>query len=370
MLGFGKNKATSVSPLAEDCATSAAAPARIRQQPANPACVAALLAAVGRQTRLTLTPESPLSFRVTGFDRPDVTLTLLVETNPLRLHAVADWHGVIPNNDVLENNLTVNEWNANFSWPRLQIGLDAHGTHRLSADSYLSGAAGWTVRQLNDWILHAAGGAVGVANFAQSVWPDAKLIEPVARIPMGADAAIVLRGSAPPVETVEVSDPATVAQLSEPGNPYHLVAPDSGLMTVTPELLAEIFVGGEHWHESLVSAGDGVQHASFEWKGDKVDMTVHNAVMTVETGVVLEAGTSEDLLEQMLSALTEYNLSPQGDTLSLVNVGADEPRWLLRSLLHVPAKSGMNVAQLERYCLGGAVITRRSVAAFREEFGL
>ena len=328
--------------------------------------IAALLLAVGRTTRLTVEPVSGTAVQVSGFNRDDVTLIIAVETGPLRLHASAEWHGEVPAGDALETDLAVNEWNANFSWPRMQIFSSGQGRRHLACDSLLSGAAGWTVKQLKDWILHAAGGAVGMADYARNVWPSAPVSSAALRQVPGDTSALV-------------SDELVGADLSALGDGYHLVTAE--LMTVTPELLAETFVGGPDWQDALVTAGEGVQHASFEWRGDKVDMTVHGGVLSVETGVVLGGSgstggsggsgeISQELLAAMLARLTEKNLEPTGAALSLVNIGSDEPQWLLRALCHVPAKSGMSLAQLERYCLGGAVITRRSLAEFREEFGV
>lgn len=366
MLGFGKKIDSAPAAPAEGT------PRSTHDAASDAHSIAELLAAVGQASKLTVEPVSDSTVEVSGFGGENVSLFIAVQHNPLRLHATALWHGVIVVEDALELHLSINEWNSNFSWPRLQVFSDAQGHARIAADTQLSAAAGWTVKQLSDWIMHAAGGALGIANYAHTVWPDAP-IEPMADVIPG--------DTSNPISTTALVDnisSGTVPELSaaiEPlatvGNPYHLVPASEGMMTVTTELLAEIFVGSG-WQDSLISAGGGVKHTSLEWKGDKIDMTVHDGVLSVEAGLVLdgEGGPSQDLLAQMLEELVRANLSVDGAATSLVNVGVDEPRWLLRSLVHVPVKSGANLAQLERYCLGGAVVARQHVEDFRREFGL
>ncbi|MCR5914010.1 hypothetical protein GC425_03885 [Corynebacterium sp. zg254] len=369
MLGFGKDSKNQARDEQDRAGQAEEAPTQQK--------VAELLLTAAITTGLRITPVSSCAFEISGFECPDVMLHAAVETNPLRVRATTHWLGTISGEEDLEVNLAVNEWNANFSWPRLQVAKDARGNHRVSADTLLLGSAGWTVAQLSDWILHAAGGAVGVARYAESVWPGAE-VDRTAEIV--AEVRAELPGN--PNEFIDgtaLVDPAAVRSLEsvsaqlEPlatqGNAFHLLPQSDDLEPVNPERLAQTFVGGDDWREALVDSGEGVRHASFDWKGDRVDMTVHNTVLTVETGVVL-GETPEDLLEAMLARITELNFSEDGTTVSLVNIGDQEPQWLLRSLFHVAAKTGMTLGQLERYGLGGAVLTRRSVAAFHEEFSL
>lgn len=345
MLGFGKNRDASLD--------GAVAPLQGALPEGSASAIADLLAAIGDAETLgglSLVPVTDVALRVEGLPRADVVVHVVVERDPVRIVAHMVWLGEIVD-EPLEVQLAANEWNATFAWPRAQV-VELPGAFRLSGFSALYASAGWTVPQLVHWVRFAAGGAVALADFAASIWPAASLVSADSVVPVG-DVSVPADGS-------RIED---VAGLPSRVNDVCVIGADDPVVGVSAELIASTLLQGEDVYDAIVDSADASRQVVFDWNGDEVTVAVDAVALSAEVHVPV-VDPSEELLARLLREATVRNDASDGSAISLVNVGEDEPEWVVRSLCHVSVSGGLTFAQLERYTLGNALLAREGLADF------